>query len=235
MAGLRRGAALYLHRLGCRCARPSRGVFGVVGEVAFRARDREDVFERAGSTEGTLYLPSASQRVPAVVAFHAAGTSTRDVALFRHLEQMLPPLGVAVFVYDRRGRGKSVGKPAHGDYELLAEDRLSAVRMLAQDPRIDPRRIGVWGLSQGGWLSLLAAARSAEIAFAISVSAPLTTPDVQMNFAVANILRIKGYSKADVDAAIAAREAVDDFQRGKLDRATAQNAWTKPRPSHGST
>jgi len=171
---------------------------------------------------GTLYVPSASQRVPAVVAFHAASTSTRDVALFRHLEQMLPPLGVAVFVYDRRGSGKSVGKPAHGDYEVLAEDGLSAARMLAQDPRIDPQRIGFWGLSQGGWLSLLAAARSADIAFAISVSAPITTPDVQMNFAVANILRIKGYSKVDIDTAIAAREAVDEFERGKLDRATAQ-------------
>jgi pimeloyl-ACP methyl ester carboxylesterase len=94
--------------------------------------------------------------------------------------------------------------------------------MLAQDPRIDPRRIGFWGLSQGGWLSLLAASRSADVAFAISVSAPITTPDVQMNFAVANILRIKGYSQADIDTAIAARKAVDDFERGLLDRTTAQ-------------
>ena len=171
---------------------------------------------------GTLYVPSSTERVPAVVAFHAATTSTRDEALFRHLKQMLPPLGVAVFVYDRRGSGKSGGKPAHGDYELLVEDGLSAVRMLANDPRVDPRRIGIWGLSQGGWLSLLAAAHSADVAFAISVSAPITTPDVQMNFAVANILRIEGYSKADVDTAIAARTAVDDFERGKLDRATAQ-------------
>lgn len=171
---------------------------------------------------GTLYVPSVSQLVPAVVAFHAASTSTRDAALFRHLAQMLPQLGVAVFVYDRRGSGKSVGKSAHGDYELLAEDGLSAARMLAQDPRIDSRRIGFWGLSQGGWLSLLAAAHSADVAFAISVSAPITTPDVQMNFAVANILRIKGYSQADIDTAIAARKAVDDFERGQLDRATAQ-------------
>jgi len=171
---------------------------------------------------GTLYVPSVSQRVPAVVAFHGASTSTREAPLFRHLEQMLPQLGVAVFVYDRRGSGKSVGKPPHGDYGLLADDGLAAARMLAQDPRIDPRRIGVWGLSQGGWLSLLAASRSADVAFAISVSAPITTPDVQMNFAVANILRIKGYSQADIDTAIAARKAVDDFERGQMDRATAQ-------------
>jgi pimeloyl-ACP methyl ester carboxylesterase len=50
----------------------------------------------------------------------------------------------------------------------------------------------------------------------------MTTPDVQMNFAVTNILRIKGYSQADIDVAIAARKAVDKFERGQLDRVTAQ-------------
>lgn len=178
---------------------------------------------------GTLYVPPASRPVPAVVALHAASTSTRDAPLFRHLEQMLPQLGVAVFVYDRRGSGKSAAAPARGDYDLLAEDGLAAARMLARDPRIDARRIGVWGLSQGGWLALLAAARSADVAFAISVSAPMTTPDVQMNFAVANILRIKGYSPADVESAVAARTAVDDFARGQLDRATAQRRLDEAR------
>jgi pimeloyl-ACP methyl ester carboxylesterase len=50
----------------------------------------------------------------------------------------------------------------------------------------------------------------------------MTTPDVQMNFAVANILRIKGYSQSDVDQAIATRSAVDDFLRGRRDRASTQ-------------
>jgi dipeptidyl aminopeptidase/acylaminoacyl peptidase len=171
---------------------------------------------------GTLYVPSVSLPVPAVVAFHAAATSTRDAPLFRHLEQMLPQLGVAVFLYDRRGSGKSAAASARGDYDLLAEDGLAAARMLAQDPRIDPRRIGFWGLSQGGWLALLAAARSADVAFAIAVSAPITTPDVQMNFAVTNILRIKGYPPADIEIAVTARKAVDDFVRGQMDRGTAQ-------------
>ena len=114
----------------------------------------------------------------------------------------------------------------------LTDDGIAALRMLAQDPTVDPRRIGFWGLSQGGWLSLLAASRSPKAAFAVSVSAPMTTPDVQMNFAVANILRIKGYPQMDIDQALAARTAVDDFLRGKLGRATAQKildaTTTKP-------
>ena len=181
---------------------------------------------------GTLYLPKIEGRVPAVIAFHAASSPTRDNPLYAHLTDMLPPLGIAVFVFDRRGSGKSGGKLENSDYTMLADDGISAQRMLAQDPNIDPRRIGFWGLSQGGRLALLAASRSAQTAFAISISAPMTTPDVQMNFAVANILRIKGFSQSDIDEAIATRTAVDDFQRGKRDRASAQNildaATTKP-------
>ena len=123
---------------------------------------------------------------------------------------------------DRRGSGKSGGEPANGDYEALADDGIAALHVLARDRRIDPQRIGFWGVSQGGWISLLAASRCPETAFAIAISAPMTTPDVQMIFAVSNILRISGYSRADIELAVAARKAVDDFERGRLDRATAQ-------------
>jgi hypothetical protein len=181
---------------------------------------------------GTLYVPRVETRVPAVVVLHAASSPERTNPLYAHLIAMLPPLKVAVFVFDRRGSGRSQGNLDDSDYEMLADDGIAAQRLLAQDPRIDPQRIGFWGLSQGGWLALLAASRSPQTAFAVSVSAPMTTPDVQMNFAVANILRIKGYSQADVDEAIAVRTAVDDFQRGRRDRASTQRmldaAITKP-------
>jgi alpha-beta hydrolase superfamily lysophospholipase len=171
---------------------------------------------------GTLYIPEKAKSAPAVVVFHAASSPSRDEALYDHLKQMLPPLGIAVFVYDRRGTGSSGGSAKGNAFELLAADGIEAAKMLARDPRIDSRRIGFWGLSQGGWLSLLAASRYKPTAFAVAISAPMVAPDVQMNFAVANILRIKGYSNADIDLAIAARTAVDNFERGLLDRPTAQ-------------
>jgi uncharacterized protein len=185
-------------------------------------REEKSVSNGTFVLSGTLYLPANARNIPAVIVFHSASSATRDLALYSHLKQMLPPLGVAVFVYDRRGTGRSGGAGAHGDYEALADDGIAAQRMLARDPRLDAKRIGFWGLSQGGWLSLLAASRSRETGFVISVSAPMTTPEVQMNFAVANILRINGYSQADIDAALSAREAVNEAARGRLDRAAAQ-------------
>ena len=64
--------------------------------------------------------------------------------------------------------------------------------------RIDPTKIGFGGLSQGGWLAVLAAGRSLDAAFAISVSAPLVTADEQMQFATSNLLAIRGYSQQDI-------------------------------------
>jgi len=181
---------------------------------------------------GALYAPVMDHKAPAIIAFHAASASTRDLPLFRHLTQMMPPLGTAVLLFDRRGSGKSGGIPASGSYDALADDGCAALHVLARDPRIDPNRIGFWGLSQGGWIATLAASRCPDAAFAISVSAPMVTPAEQMDFAVANILRINGYAQADIDQAVGARDAVDQFEHGTLDRATAQRrldaAATRP-------
>jgi len=167
---------------------------------------------------GTLYYRSVQHPGPAVVVLHGASSPSQNLPLYEHLKQVLPPLGVGVFVYDRRsGEGQS-------DFQVLAEDGTAARNALTGNPHVDAARIGYWGISQGGWLALTAAAIDPKAAFVISVSAPLTTPDAQMNFAVENILRIRGYGQEDVATALHARRAVDDYLRGKLDRASAEQA-----------
>jgi pimeloyl-ACP methyl ester carboxylesterase len=167
---------------------------------------------------GTLYYRSGKHPGPAVVVLHGASSPSQNLPLYEHLKQVLPPLGVAVFVYDRRsGEGQS-------DFQVLAEDGAAERNALTGNSHVDAARIGYWGISQGGWLALTAAAIDQKAAFVISVSAPMTTPDVQMNFAVENILRINGYGQEDVATALHARRAVDDYLRGNLDRASAEQA-----------
>ncbi|GFE79917.1 hypothetical protein GCM10011487_19170 [Steroidobacter agaridevorans] len=195
--------------------------------------EEEKTFEN-GPTKlsGTLYLASGRKPQSAIVVTHAAAFPLRDLPLYRHLKEMLPALGVAVFIYDRRGSGRSGGDLQTSDYALLADDAIAAVRMLKADVRIDPRRVGIWGLSQGGWLALLAASRSPEPAFIIAASAPLVSPDVQMMFRSINVMRVNDYPQADIEQMIATRKAVDDYMRGTGDRPTAQRlvdaAKTKP-------
>jgi uncharacterized protein len=181
---------------------------------------------------GTVYLPESGKSLPAVVALHGASEPTRDAALYRHLREGLPAMGIAVLIYDRRGSGASTGSLTGIDYETLADDAIAGRNALAKLPRIDAKRIGFWGLSQGGWLAVLAAERSKNAAFAISVSAPLVTPEQQMEFATTNLLSVRGYSREDVNHMLDARKAWTGYLSGKTSRAAAvdalQRAETQP-------
>jgi dipeptidyl aminopeptidase/acylaminoacyl peptidase len=197
--------------------------WAVPPQVVIKQQDM--TFTSAGAElSGTLYYPEGRRSLAAVVVLHGASEPSRDDAIYTHLKQMLPPLGIAVFAFDRRGTGKS-GGGEHGkeDFGVLSDDGIAAFRMLIKDPRIDPGRVGFWGMSQGGGLSLLAAQKEPRAAFAIAVSPLISTADIQMNFASANIMRIKGYPKSEIDQAMATRHAIDDYDRGKIDRATVEN------------
>src|SRR5215469_15836367 len=176
---------------------------------------------------GTVYLPKTGNRLPAVVVLHHAGLPTRDANLYRHLCEGLPAMGIAVLVYDRRGSGQSSGGLDSADYESLADDAVAGQHALARFSRIDPNKIGFWGLSQGGWLAVLAAGRSKDAAFAISVSAPLVTADEQMQFATRNLLTVRGYSRSDVQDMLAARKAWMGYLHRKNSRDEALEALRK--------
>jgi dipeptidyl aminopeptidase/acylaminoacyl peptidase len=110
--------------------------------------------------QGTLFFPSRQQHRPTVIVLHGASSPSRDLPLYHHLEQMLPPLGIAVFVFDRRGSGASTGGGSTAyDFHVLADDGVAAGKALAGDAHVDAARIGYWGISQGGWLALLAASK----------------------------------------------------------------------------
>jgi len=190
---------------------------------------------RGARLAGTLYMPESGSHVPAVVVFWGAALPTRQFALYKHLTEALPAMGVAVLVFDRRGSGASSGTIHGTDYKLLASDGVAAARFLAGNPRIDARKIGYWGLSQGGWLAVLAASQDQNAAFAVSVSAPLVTPAEQMDFAVGNLLAVHGYSQADIDQAIGVRHAWQGFLRGSVafDAALQAIQGTDGKPWYG--
>jgi dipeptidyl-peptidase-4 len=92
--------------------------------------------------------------------------------------QLLAQRGYAVFALDNRGasgRGQAFAAALHGRLgSVEVEDQLRGVAQLRSLPWIDPGRIGVFGWSYGGYLSLLLMMRAPEV-FAAGVSgAPVT-------------------------------------------------------------
>jgi dienelactone hydrolase len=82
--------------------------------------------------------------------------------------------GVGVFVYDKRGTGKSEGQYFQM-FGPLSDDVVAAVRWLKTRSNVDTSHIGAAGFSQGGWIAPLAASKEPSIRFVL-VGYGLATP-----------------------------------------------------------
>ncbi|HYL65208.1 MAG TPA: alpha/beta fold hydrolase [Candidatus Methylomirabilis sp.] len=153
---------------------------------------------------GTLVLPEGPPPHPAVVLFHGSGPQARDLFTARWFAEQ----GVAALAYDKRGIGESGGDFRKVPFMELSDDGLAAIQSLKSQKEIDAKRIGVWGLSQGGWLGPLAASRSKNVAFVIAVSGPGVSPGEQMIVYYANELRREGLSESDIREASAVRRDI---------------------------
>jgi dienelactone hydrolase len=174
-----------------------------------RALHEESVHFASGNLTlgGTLFLPDGPGRHPAVFLFHGSGRQARDVSTARWFAEQ----GFAALAYDKRGVGESTGDFRAGPFMDLCDDGLAAVAYLKSRKEVDSRHIGVWGLSQGGWLGPLAASRSSDISFVIAVSGPGVSPGEQMLVYYANELRDRGMPESDVHEADALRRDVWNY------------------------
>lgn len=172
---------------------------------------------------GTLYRPEITRPVPLLIAYHAANGGSADFPFYNHLKTELPSHGVATFVWDRRGTDGQPGDFSSATFEDLARDGIAALDVLKSHNAIDNRRIGAWGISQGGWIAPLATTLSPDFAFAIPVSGPAVTPARQMSFAAESKLRRLGYPDVVVRRALELRARIDAYFREPANRSSLQH------------
>jgi uncharacterized protein len=166
----------------------------------------------------TLDLPDGPGPHPVVVALHASGAGERDFTSYRHLAQVLPARGIGVARYDRRGSGASTGNFERASFPDLASDARAVIRWARSLDSVDPRRVALWGMSQGGWIAPLVAAQDRSIAAVVVVSGAGVTPAEQMIFSAETALREAGYSAEVIERAISLRRTVDAYYAGKKSR-----------------
>jgi hypothetical protein len=164
--------------------------------------------KRGDATLAASYSPAGEK---ALVALHGAGQGTRDYFLYEHLHDLLPPAGIGVVTFDRRGEGESTGNSSRGRFALQVEDAL-AVR-----EAVDAERVGMWGVSQGGWIAPMAAAQSDRVAFVVGLASTGVTPSEQMMYATAQQLRLAGYGEEVVERALDLRRRFEDSVHGRLE------------------
>lgn len=164
----------------------------------------------------TLTLPSGRGPHPGIIPLHPASERSRDQLLFRHLAEVLPPHGIAVLRYDRRGDDVP--------FDDQVADANAAVDMLRVRSDIDPARIGLWGFSQGAWIAPMLAAQSDRIAFLILVASTGVSPADQMRYGTVKHARDAGYGDDVARRIVEVRMVLEKFERGGLSRETAQRA-----------
>jgi len=124
---------------------------------------------------GSLVFPEDDEIHSAVVFVHGSGKQLRNI----HWAESFAAAGIAAFVYDKRGAGKSGGvyesKQSVGEenLNLLADDVVSALSVLVNHSRLKGVPLGLTGISQAGWIVPLAAEKADKVDFIALWSGPV--------------------------------------------------------------
>lgn len=174
---------------------------------------------------GTLKLPLGRGPFPALVLIHGSGPGGRDQ--LESMARFFCQLGVAALSYDKRGCGASTGDWKTVGLETLADDALAGVELLRSRPEIDAERVGLWGISQGGWIAPLAAGKSSHVAFVINHSGPGVSPRRQDTYMMSRLLAMQDVPEESIELAITVLNTLYDYGQGKssasdLDQAVEQ-------------
>jgi pimeloyl-ACP methyl ester carboxylesterase len=123
---------------------------------------------------GDLRLPEGSSPYPVVVFVHGDGPNSRIAGgTYPPIMERMARAGYATFAWDKPGTAESIGEI---DGNQLGAQRsqivLDAIEMLLTRPDIDADQIGLWGISQAGYVMPRVLARSDDVSFMIAVSCP---------------------------------------------------------------
>lgn len=157
-------------------------------ESVFFSEEELSYVSEGAIISGTLIKPNGPGPYPVIVFVHGSGKMTRET--MRSRAYMFVESGSAAFIFDRRGKGKSEGDTSRIlPISVMAADVINAVKFIKDRPDIDNGKIGLYGLSQGGWVAPYAASMCEDIKFLITISAPGITPDEQDSYVINNIVK----------------------------------------------
>jgi pimeloyl-ACP methyl ester carboxylesterase len=109
--------------------------------------------------------------------------------------------------------GGSTGDWERSSFQDLADDAIAGVHFLQKKPRIIPNKIGILGVSQGGWIGPLAGSRSKDVAFLVSISGPGETPADETLTFIKNEMAADGFSADEISQALSLARVAFHYAR----------------------
>jgi dienelactone hydrolase len=129
---------------------------------------------------GMLFLPEGEGPFPTAIIIQGSGTSRRNNVWYLSVAKHLQDNGIAVLLPDKRGSEKSEGEWLGASFEELAADTISAVNFVKHQQIFRYSTIGLIGMSQGGWIAPIAAAKTDDVSFVVSMSGAAVTAEEQL-------------------------------------------------------
>jgi pimeloyl-ACP methyl ester carboxylesterase len=176
----------------------------------------------ANQIYGVLTLPNIPSPFPAIVLI--SGSANEDSGLrsgasnsyLTDQAHNMVKARFAVLRYDPPGVGKSTGDSSFETLDDRVKESMAALNYLQTRPDIRPDRIGLWGVSQGGWVIEMAAADNPQdVAFIISVSGSGVSVAEQQAWGVETQSRAAGLSESDIAKAVLFSRLLIDWQLSK--------------------
>jgi len=179
------------------------------------AARREEIDFDGARLVGILRVPGGPGPHPTVVLI-AGLDSTKEE--FREVERSFVDRGMATFALDGPGQGEVEWTlPIRADWEVVGDAVIAHLQRLSD---VDPSRIGVWGVSLGGYYAARLAASDLPIRAIASLSGPYSFGAAweNLNPLTRRAFEVRSYS-ADADEA--ERRARDLSLEGRATRITA--------------
>lgn len=136
---------------------------------------------------GTLTLPDSVNVHKLVILVSGSGAQDRNEEIAGHkiflvIADYLTRNGIAVFRYDDRGVGKSLGNINESTTADFVEDVNCIIKYFDKHPNIDSKKIGILGHSEGGIVAVMTAAKYPKnVAFIINMAGPgVNTKDLMI-------------------------------------------------------
>ncbi|HNX38621.1 MAG TPA: alpha/beta hydrolase [Candidatus Cloacimonadota bacterium] len=150
---------------------------------------------------GTLTLPDAKGKYPAVIMITGSGPQDRDEMIFEHrpfavIADHLARNGIASLRYDDRGTAASGGDFQAGTTLDFASDAASAVAWLKTRKEIT--EIGLIGHSEGGIIAPIVAATNPDVDFIILLAGTGVLGEKVLLVQQEEIMRASGEDEAEI-------------------------------------
>jgi|GEM_PF-3325938 len=207
-------------------ARPSNSGQSVTASPDVPYETKDLTFDSSGVVlSGRLLAPRRAGKFPLIIYVTGSGDDDVTDGFYpRMLANAVAPSGIGIFVYNKRGVGKSQGTYSQTKFDERAQDTAAAFRFAKTLPEVDSRHIGMWGISQGGWVIAMAVGQAKDTDFAVLVSPGGVNPKRQMEFYLQNEWRRVGMNEDEIKKASALHEILYQYYTGGKNYEAAQSA-----------